>query len=474
MASTQRPLVVDLDGTLTKTDTLFELAVHFVSQRVRNVFGLIGLLGKDRATLKAELARRAPIEVSHLPINTEVAAALDRARADKRPVVLATASDQLMADTVARVWGPFDRVVASSPGNNLKSHRKAQALVDLFGEKGFDYIGNDRADIAVIARAHEGFLVSPGRSLLVQARATGTPVGVVGGVAPVGRALVRAVRPHQWAKNGLLVIPALAAWLPFLDASLALLVGIAAFSLMASSVYLLNDVWDVQHDRTHPTKKARALASGDLPLGLALLLAPVLGLGALVLSWLYFGAAFTGVLGIYAAVTVAYSTRLKRVALVDVFALAGLYGVRIVAGAVAVGVPLSPWLISFSLFVFLSLALIKRVTELGEGGEDPEALVRGRGYVLSDAPMLSLFGVSSGFMAGVILSLYIEDPAIQSMYATPALLWAVVPVWLYWISRAWLRTHRGAMKDDPVLFALTDRPTYVAGALIVITVFFAR
>jgi 4-hydroxybenzoate polyprenyltransferase len=271
----------------------------------------------------------------------------------------------------------------------------------------------------------------------------------------------------------LLVIPALAAWLPFLDAGLAVLVGFVAFSLMASSVYLLNDVWDVQHDRAHPTKKTRALASGDLPMSLAVLLAPVLGLLALSLSWFYFGAPFTIVLGIYAAVTVAYSTLLKRIALIDLFALAGLYGIRIVAGAVAVSVPLSPWLISFSLFVFLSLALIKRVTELGESGED-EALVRGRGYLLSDAPMLSLFGVSSGFMAGVILSLYIEDPAIQSMYSTPALLWAVVPVWLYWISRAWLRTHRGMMNDDPVLFAITDRATYLAGALIVIAVFFAR
>lgn len=474
MASTQTPLVVDLDGTLIKTDTLVELMIQFVSQRLANFFILITLLTKSRTTLKAQLARRAWIDASLLPHNTEVVALVDQARAEKRPVVLATASDEQMAGQVAAAWGPFDHVLASTVGNNLKSDKKADALVELFGEKGFDYVGNDTADIAVFARARAGFLVSPSARLLAQATATGTPVSAIGGARPPLPALIRTLRPHQWAKNGLLVVPALAAQLVFADVIVALLVAFAAFSLMASSVYVVNDVWDLQHDRAHPTKKNRPLASGDMPLAMAALVAPVLAVGSLVGSWVYFGAPVTVVLAIYAAVTLAYSTTLKRVPLVDVFTLAGLYGVRIIAGAVAVNVPLSPWLIAFSLFAFLSLALIKRFTELARHLGSPDNLISGRGYLPTDSPLLALFGVISGFMAGVILALYVDQPIVKELYSTPEFLWIVVPVWLYWISRTWLFAHRGTMNDDPVLFALTDRASYIAGALLVLSFFLAR
>ncbi len=472
--SAKKPLVVDLDGTLTTVDTLPELMANFIGQRPLNIFSLLGLLTKDRATLKAELARQAPIDASVLPVNPDVWEMITQARKEKRPVVLATGSDERIAQQVAHTLGPFDKVLSSTPGNNLTSGNKARALVDLYGDKGFDYIGNDVADIAVFEHAHQGFLVAPGSSLLKKSQATGTPVSAVGTRHSSWRGVSRALRPHQWAKNGLLIIPALAAQLAVGDFLLPVVLGIVFFSLMSSSAYLVNDVLDIQHDRAHHTKNTRPLASGQMTVKQAAVIAPAMAALSLVGSWLYFGAPFTIVVGVYAVATLAYSTRLKRIALVDVFVLAGLYGVRIVAGAIAVAVPLSPWLITFSLFAFLSLALNKRFTELQTTDTEEETALRGRGYTRSDAALVALFGVTSGFIAGVILALYVDDAAALGLYTTPSFLWAVVPIWLYWISRTWLLAHRGTMNDDPVLFALTDRVSYVAGIGLLVTLLLAR
>jgi 4-hydroxybenzoate polyprenyltransferase/phosphoserine phosphatase len=468
----KRPLVVDLDGTLSKTDTHLELMVNFVSQRLTNAFPLVGLLTKDRATMKGELFRRAPINAGLLPLNTDVNALIDHARAERRPIALITSSDQHLANAVADAFGPFDHVLASKPGNHLKASTKADALVELFGHKGFDYVGNDLADVKVFSRAYEGFLASPKAGLMKKATATGTPMTAVGGAQSQWPALFRAIRPHHWVKNALIVIPASAAWLAFSDVFVPLVVAFMAFSFMASSVYLVNDMWDVQHDRLHPKKKTRPLASGELTMITAGAVAPLLSLVALVGSWLYLGWMFSIVLVVYAAATLAYSTWLKRVPLVDVFILAGLYGLRIVAGAVAVSVPLSLWLTAFGTFAFLSLAFIKRFTDLNNN--PGVSSIQGRGYLASDAPLVQLFGVVSGFMAAVILALYVDDPILQTMYSVPQFLWAAVPVWLYWISRAWLLAHRGEMNEDPLLFAVTDRVTYFVGVLIVVTLFLAR
>ena len=316
--------------------------------------------------------------------------------------------------------------------------------------------------------------MNPSRALLKKARSQGTTVSTLGGKEPLGRALLKAMRPHQWAKNLLLLIPALAAQVSLVDTWSQLVVAFIAFSVMASSVYLANDLWDIAHDRNHHRKKNRPLASGDLPIPIAAVGSPVLGATSLALSWFALGATFTLVLVAYAAVTNAYSSWLKRVPLVDVFVLATLYGVRIVAGAVAVAVPLSPWLIAFSLFAFLSLALMKRLSELLSSETPATTALRGRGYVGSDASLIQVLGVGSGLMAGVILALYVEDPATQALYSLPLLLWVVVPVWLYWVSRSWLLAHRGTMDEDPVLFALTDMVSYVAGAIIVVAVALAR
>ena len=469
-----RPLVVKLDGTLVKTDTLYELAAHFVAERWTNSFVLLGLGFRDRATLETELAQRVALDVSLLPMNSEVLERLNDARSRGRPVVLATASSLILAEKISKEWGPFDEVIGSTPGRNIKGERKAEALVERFGEKGFDYIGNDLADVPVLHRAHDGFLVSPSKGLLRRARSRGARASTLGGKERVGRALLKAVRPHHWAKNLLLLIPALAAQISLVDTWSQLVAGFVAFSVMASSVYLANDLWDIAHDRNHHRKRNRPLASGDLPILIAAVGSPVLGATSLALSWFALGATFTLSLLFYAAVTIAYSSWLKRVALVDVFVLTALYGVRIVAGAVAVAVAVSPWLIAFSLFAFLSLALMKRFSELLSSETPTTTALRGRGYLGSDDSLIQVLGVGSGLMAGVILALYVEEPAIQVLYSSPLLLWVLVPVWLYWVSRSWLLAHRGTMNEDPVVFALRDRVSYVAGAIIAVAVALAR
>jgi 4-hydroxybenzoate polyprenyltransferase/phosphoserine phosphatase len=471
--ATTRPLVVDLDGTLLRTDTLLELMLAFIRMRWVNVFVLFGLLAGDRATLKAELARRTAIDVSLLPVRQEVVDLISDARSSGRPVVLATASDQAVAGAISEDVVSFDEVFASTPGNNLKGHKKAEALVERFGDKGFDYVGNDTPDLVVFHKAHTAYVVETSASLLRRATAANPSLETLGHAPHQLGPLIRSLRPHQWVKNLLIFLPALAAQSLAFDNALPLLIAFVLFSAMASAVYVTNDLLDLQSDRAHPTKKNRPFASGVLPIPVGLALSPLLGVGALAGAWFLLGPAFTAVLAAYAVITLAYSVWLKRVVLVDVFTLSALYGIRLVAGAVAFEIPISPWLAAFATFAFLSLALVKRFVEMSENNQS-EGVLPGRGYLTTDAPLIALFGVVSGFVGGVVLALYVEDPDTVEAYANPLVMWGAVPVWLFWITRTWFLAHRKKLKDDPVLFAVTDWPSYVAGALIAAAFILAR
>jgi 4-hydroxybenzoate polyprenyltransferase/phosphoserine phosphatase len=469
----RRPLVVDLDGTLLRTDSLVELMLAFIRMRWTNIFVLVGLLFRDRATLKADLAGRTAIDVSVLPTRPEVIDLISNARSSGRKIILATASDTAIADAISERVVSFDEVFASTPGNNLKGHAKAEALVERFGDQGFDYVGNATADLVVFHKAHTAYLVEPSASLLRRASATNSNLETIGHQPPVIAQLLRSLRPHQWVKNLLIFLPALAAQSLAPDNALPLVLAFVLFSAMASAVYLTNDMLDLHSDRAHPTKKNRPFASGVLPLHVGLLVSPVLGVGSLVGSWFLLGPVFTAVLAAYALITLTYSLWLKRVVLVDVFTLSGLYGIRLIAGAVAFEIPISPWLAAFSTFAFLSLALVKRFVEMSDNNHTDGALP-GRGYLTTDAPLIALFGVVSGFVGGVVLALYVEDPDTIQAYDNPLVLWGAVPVWLFWITRVWFLAHRGSLKEDPVLFAVTDWPSYVAGALIAAAFILAR
>ncbi len=450
----ERAMCIDLDGTLVKTDLLVESILSLLSRNPVYLFALPFWLLKGKAGFKREIALRASMHPETLPYEQRV---LDLLQANPgRTKVLCTASDQLLADRVAGHLGVFDRVIASNGAINMAGTAKARILVDMFGEGGYDYAGNARVDKPVWKSARGAWVFNAGKSVLAMARTQGE---VLAYFPPSGNrihAWLQAVRPHQWLKNLLIFVPLLAAHQLFEpDAVMAAALAFLAFCLCASSTYIVNDLMDIQADRLHPRKRKRPFASGSLPAiaGLAggLLLA-CLGLAVSLLVSPYFAVTLAG----YYLLTLAYSLKLKRVAIIDVVLLAGLYTTRIVAGAVAIQSGLSFWLLAFSMFIFLSLALVKRYAEIHALPDGNDGKTAGRDYRVGDLPIIASLGSSSGYLAVLVLAMYINSPESLALYRSPIVLWALCPIFLYWISRVWFLTTRGEMHDDPVVFAMRD------------------
>lgn len=420
---------------------------------------------RGRARFKAWMADRVHLDVAGLPLNVELADWLRTERAGGRRLVLVTAADRRIADAVAAHTGLFDEVMASDGNHNLKASAKAAALVERYGQGGFDYVGNASADLPVWRVAREAVVV--GGTPLAQAARRVAQVGKVFSGSP-GRpaAVLRALRLHQWVKNLLVLLPVLAAH-RFTDGQslTAAALAFVAFGLVASSVYLINDLVDLPADRSHPRKCSRPFACGDLPLVWGLLLTPLLLTAAVTVALLWLPLSFLAVLAGYFALTSAYSFALKRMPIVDVMTLAGLYTMRVIAGAAAAAIPPSFWLLASSMFIFLSLALVKRYTELRSLLERGELKAEGRGWHVDDLPLIGGLGAASGIAAVLVLALYIDSQAAQNLYATPEALWFICPLLLYWVSRLWFKTHRGEMHEDPVVFAIQDRTSLVVGAL---------
>jgi 4-hydroxybenzoate polyprenyltransferase len=464
------PLCVDLDGTLVRTDMLFETLVAALRRNPLLAFAVPFWLLGGRANLKQHLARHASFDAAVLPYDEDLLALLRRERAAGRRILLATASDARIAEAIARHLGLFDEVVASDGRRNLKAATKAAHLAGRFGERGFDYIGNDAADVPVWSRARTAYLIAAGAGLARRVAAAGAEVRHLERRRGAPWPLLRVLRMHQWAKNLLVFVPVLTAHR--LDDAQSLdsaLLAFIAFSLAASATYIFNDLADLEHDRRHPGKRRRALAAGELPVGIGAVLAPLLLLPALLIA-LALPRLFLLELGCYTAATVAYSLWLKRIVLVDVFTLAGLYTVRILAGAAAIGVPVSHWLLVFSVFMFLSLALAKRYTELSS--LDPRAGIEapGRGYRAVDRTPVGIFGAATGTISVLVFALYITSPEVRALYARPELLWVACPILLYWVTRVWLLAYRDALHEDPVIFALRDPVSLALGVATVATV----
>jgi 4-hydroxybenzoate polyprenyltransferase/phosphoserine phosphatase len=460
-------LCVDLDGTLIESDLLFESFLSAFKRSPWVCLQCIGWLVQGRARLKEELARRAVIDIATLPYRSEVVAFLKDERARGRRIILATASWSSLAEEVARHLGLFDEVHGTSRSGNLKGERKARLLVERWGAGGFDYVGDSTADIAVWRNARVAYVV--GRAAYVQSALGGRaeirdiPIGVS---SPSRQpAALRALRVHQWAKNFLIFVPLLASHRVG-DVSLAVLSVLAflAFSLTASSAYLLNDLLDLSSDRAHPRKRNRPLASGQLsiPAGFALC-AGTLAAGIIVAAFL--PVLFQSTLAAYLALTLAYSFGLKRAAMLDVISLAGLYTLRIVAGGFAIGAPASFWLLAFAMFIFFSLALVKRYAELVSLEGEGIKAAPGRGYAGHDAEMILAIGSASAMVSALVLALYINGETVRDLYSRPAVLWLLCPVLLYWVSRIWLLAARGQMHDDPVVFALRDKASYIVATV---------
>lgn len=461
------PLCVDLDGTLLLTDSLHESFLQLLRNNPLVAITTLSSLLRGKSYFKAAVASHICLEVHSLPYSEKLLEWLHEEHKEGRRLVLATAANQKIAKRVAEHLGIFDKVLASTTDHNLKGTNKSAVLVELYGKQGFDYIGDSRADLAIFLAARRGYLC--GSPPLLKRRRGGTNVKLFDNSQNSRlKSLLKALRPHQWSKNLLLFLPLIAAhafsWTVISKTLLAFLV----FSLLASAVYLLNDLLDLTADRQHPRKRRRPFAAGELPLSWGMLGSSLLALTGLLLSGLL-GKSFTLIMLCYLSLTNLYSLWLKRKPILDVVVLAGLYDVRVLAGALAGGIIMSPWLLSFSLFLFVSLAFVKRVTELQDLRKREELATRG--YFISDLDQLSNFGATSGYITVMVLALYINSPAVDSLYAFPDILWLICPILLYWISRVWLITHRGAMDDDPVLFALKDRVSWgcILTTLLIVT-----
>ncbi len=468
------PLCVDLDGTLIDTDLLMESALALVSRNPLQGFAVLKWLTGGKAQLKEEIAQRVTMDMSLLPYNEEFLGYLKQEHASGREIVLATATHRLLAEQVAAHLGIFSRVLATENGNNLSGERKRERLVEEFGEKQFDYAANDFVDLSVWSRARKVILVNPASGLEDKVR----EVAEVAQVFPARRSslndYIKALRPHQWAKNMLIFIPALAGHaIADIGTLTNTLIGLISFCLCASSVYVANDLSDLEADRSHAKKRYRPFASGALPIGHGLIMAPLL-LAAGFLFAAFLPGWFFVILCGYLFTTVAYTLDIKRRVIVDVLVLAILYTFRLLAGSAATGIDLSTWLLAFSMFFFLSLALVKRYSELAAVSASGDQKARGRAYRVDDLPLVLSLGTTSGYMAVLVLALYVSSNDILAMYRTPAVLWGLCILLLYWVSRTWMLTHRGKMNQDPVVFALTDRISLLVGGLSAVLIFLAR
>ena len=462
---TDIPLIVDLDGTLTPADTGLEAFVRYARKGPLHFLRLLFWLIQGRSVAKAKVARATAFDPATLMLRPEVVAMVEAARASGRKTILASASHWRTVKAVAAHTGLFDDVIASTAKRNCKGGAKLAQIRAKIGDGPFDYIGDARADLRIWNAARRGYSCgyTPGHVTRIDSSE-----------AADWRTILRTLRPHQWAKNVLIFVPLAAAGQIFsIESDLLALLAAVLFSLVASAIYQINDILDLEADRAHASKRLRPLASGALSIPAALGIATLLLAVSFAASALVFGATFSLVLALYLALTFAYSFRLKAVMTLDVITLACLYTLRLVAGAVAINVWLSSWLLLFSVFFFLSLGYLKRYTELAEA-RVPGALLSGRGYIDSDIQIVAMSGIAAGFVSILVMALFINDPVATQVYRSPVLLWGLPLLLLYWINRVWLMARRGLIDMDPVAYAVRDPRSLATGLLMAFTLISAR
>lgn len=468
------PVCVDLDGTLVKSDLLVESFFALVKKNMVAVLAAPLWLLRGKAAFKREIASRVELDVAVLPYEASLLGWLRQQRQAGTPLVLCTASDERIATAVNLHLGIFDSVMASDGVTNLDGARKRDALLARFGDRGFDYVGNAPVDLPIWRHARRAIVANAAAGVVAKATANGNVEAVFGSRSSAFAALLRAMRPHQWLKNLLVFVPLLAGHRAAdMQLLVAAMLAFLAFGLCASSVYVLNDLLDLPSDRRHPSKRYRPFAAGEVPIVWGAVSVPLSFLASLAISLAALPLSFAGVLGAYFAVTLAYSVWLKQQALMDVLVLAGLYTARIIAGGAAVGIAPSFWLLAFSVFLFLSLAVVKRYAELSTMVRNGEARASGRGYFVSDLQLLQSLGVAAGYLSVLVLALYINSPESRNLYRHAELIWLLCPLLLFWVSRVWLKTHRGEMHEDPVVFALKDHPSRALAVLCALIVWAA-
>jgi len=471
--SNKLTLFVDLDGTLINSDLLVESLLLLIKKNAFYLFMLPVWLLKGKANLKYQIASRVEIDAALLPYQEELIDYLKEQKSLGRNLTLISASDQRLVAQVADHITLFDAAVGSTESVNLKGETKLQEIRRLNDNQPFDYAGNSSADIPIWMQSNQVVLVNCPPAL--QAKMEKNSDVAASYINKAGKLtnFVKAIRPHQWLKNALLFLPLILGHeINNMSLVLQALVAFVSFSLCASSVYLLNDMLDLNHDRQHNSKKHRPFAAGKLSLTIGLVATPILLASAFLLA-LLLPIEFVAVLLLYWVSTLVYSFYLKRLVLVDVLTLASLYTIRIIAGSAAVSMVPTFWILAFSMFLFMSLAIVKRYTELSNLKAEGKELSEGRGYMASDLSTLASLGGSCGYMAVLVFALYINNPDTRDLYALPEVLWLICPLLLYLVSRFWLLAHRGKIDEDPVVFAIKDRKSQAVVLLSGILIFLA-
>lgn len=483
---------VDLDGTLITSDSLFEAAFVFVRAHPLQFWKLILWLIAGRTLLKSQLARHAPLNVAALPVREDLLRHLHALKADGAELVLATATHWKTAHRAAKHIGIFDHVIASNARRNLKGKAKLEAMIRYADGRPFAYAGDSSADRPIWQAAAGAIFADAPAQDIHAARKTGKPSAIFTRSRSTARAFRKGMRLHQWAKNALIFVPLLTAH-AYNDpqAIIAAVLAFISFGLVASGTYFSNDLLDLEADRQHPTKHKRPLASGDLPIVHGIFGAITLPLAGFALALATLPLLFVALLLGYLVLTNAYSLVLKRVSTADVMTLAALFTLRLMSGAAAINVDLSFWLFGFSVFVFVSLAYLKRYVELSQiaasAAPPPphmaegiaenmpmEERVGGRNYWASDAETTFSLGTANATAAVVVLALFVNTPEVAAQYQTPQALWMLCFLMLYWTNRLWVGARRGKINDDPVLFALKDRVSQIIGLAFAATLVFAR
>ena len=470
-----RKVFVDLDGTLLKVDVLQEALLELIKTSPLKLFTFIKIwLSRGRAAAKVWIFDQVELDLNLLPANALLVDYLLYQKTDGRDLILATASPKSVAEKVSTFFGIFSDVIATDEQQNVKGANKLELIRAKIQQEKFEYAGNSVADLPIWAEASEIILVSDNKVLLNKVRKIKEPRYVFNSTGSLLRNAVKTLRIHQWAKNLLLFVPMIMAHrIADADSWLNGILAFMAFSLCASGVYIWNDLMDLKADRLHRSKKDRPLASGNLPVFTTALLSPFLFVFAAAMA-MTLNPGFGFLLLLYFVLTSYYSINLKKLPIIDILVLSGLYSLRILAGGAATQISVSPWLLAFSLFFFLSLASVKRFVELARSNITDNSKISGRGYYAADLAIISQGGIASGFISVLVLALYIQNDKISALYHYPNFLWMLCPVLLYWIFRIWILAGRGAVQDDPVVFALSDRVSYYCFLAMGLILFFAN
>jgi 4-hydroxybenzoate polyprenyltransferase len=459
----ERPLCVDLDGTLVKSDTLVDSLLLLVRTRPLEALKTPLWALRGKANLKREVTARVTLNVEHLPYNRPLLEYLMAQRGEGRKLYLATGADSGLADRIARHLNIFDGVLASDGATNMTGGNKLAGFRSRFAGD-FDYIGNARPDLPMLAAATTPMVANPDLGLRMAMRARHLqPQQIFTDRRSALRAAIKAIRVHQWAKNTLIFLPLLLAHHIQRPVVLAAVVAFVCFSLCASATYIVNDLLDIEADRQHPRKRKRTFASGDLSVSAGIAISAVFLAASFIGAVLFLPHTFLSWLILYLVTTLAYSLALKRIVILDVVVLSALYTLRMLAGAAATVTFISPWLAAFAIFIFLSLAMVKRFSELQNVRSAGAQLSNGRGYLLNDIEQIRSFGTSSAFASVVVLSVYIGQPDVLSLYHHHTRMWLMPPLLILWLCRVWLLASRGELDEDPVVFALTDPMSILMG-----------